>query len=168
LTGGGYHALLWTGSASSYVDLHPRNSGISSSVAMGIGDGQQVGYVSGPGYAWHAALWSGTAESFVDLNPPVFTTSWAAGVSGGRQVGYGETATGDVGHALLWAGSANTYVDLIANRKGTGSAGRNRSDMRYPIVMIPSRAPTPFSGREVPRRLWTLTRPDSHSRSRPG
>src|SRR6516225_4969575 len=47
---------------------------------------------------------------FIDLHPSGFTDSAAVGVSGGQQVGCGETA--DSTHALLWTGSADSAVDL--------------------------------------------------------
>src|SRR5437764_15217328 len=50
------HALLWNGSAASYVDLHPGD--YPDSTALGIGGGQQVGYQFGPvplaGFVDHA------------------------------------------------------------------------------------------------------------------
>jgi len=49
----------------------------------------------------------------IDLNPPGFVESWATGISGGQQVGYGYgPATGGYGHALLWHGTAASLVDL--------------------------------------------------------
>jgi hypothetical protein len=101
------HALLWSGTAASCIDLTP--SGYSmTSVAYGVSDGQQVGSARG-----HAALWSGTAESYVDLNPSGFRESLAYGVSNGQQVGWGwRDAIGSSEHALLWSGTAESYVDL--------------------------------------------------------
>jgi hypothetical protein len=58
-------------------------------------------------------LWTGSADSVVDLHPSGFTQSFAYGVSGGQQVGYGGgAATGFRDHALLWTGSADSVVDL--------------------------------------------------------
>src|SRR5262245_10726589 len=49
----------------------------------------------------------------IDLNPSGFTQSYANGISGNQQVGYGYgSATGNSYHALLWNGSAAGYVDL--------------------------------------------------------
>jgi hypothetical protein len=51
--------------------------------------------------------------TFVDLGPAGFEVSWATGVSGGQQVGYGRgPATGGNHHALLWTGTAGSVVDL--------------------------------------------------------
>src|SRR5688572_29477777 len=51
-------ASLWTGSASSWVDLTP--PGINRSSASGVGDGQQVGFVQIQQRSY-ASLWTGTA-----------------------------------------------------------------------------------------------------------
>ena len=76
---------------------------------MGVGDGQQVGFVMNP-RTLHALLWTGAPESAVDLNPAGFSTSAAYGVSGGQQVGSGLTGASE--HALLWTGTAESVVDL--------------------------------------------------------
>ena len=62
------------------------------------------------GMAPPAAAISFTA---IDLNPSGFTSSYATGVGGGQQVGYGFGATtGIYQHALLWTGTAASVVDL--------------------------------------------------------
>jgi uncharacterized membrane protein len=101
------HALLWSGTAESYVDLNP--SGVHESKAYGVSAGQQVGYGDG-----RALLWSGTSDSSVMLNPSGFQHSYACGISGGQQVGWGDgpATTGNRAHALLWSGTAASYVDL--------------------------------------------------------
>jgi len=107
------HALLWSGTAGSYVDLTP--SGFDMSSAEDISGEQQVGWGHESSFGdWqHALLWSGTAESYVDLNPSGFDESYAYGVSGGQQVGSGRVdAIGYNSHALLWSGTADSYVDL--------------------------------------------------------
>ncbi len=110
--GTGGHALLWSGSAGSVVDLNP--SGFIDSIAYGVSGGQQVG-AGRPtsGDPEHARLWSGSAGSVMDLHPSGFDASNAFGISGGQQVGYaaGPTTAGG-GHALLWSGSAGSAVDL--------------------------------------------------------
>ena len=111
-----YHALLWSGSAGSAVDLNPTNlTGITSSVANGTDGNQQVGWGSGSatGNSLHAMLWSGSAGSAVDLNPTNLTGctgSVALGAGGNQQVGYGNFG-GNI-DALLWSGSAGSAVDL--------------------------------------------------------
>ena len=109
-TGNPAHALLWNGSAASYVDLNP--SGLSNSHAAGTNGTQQVGFGWSSTIAFaHALLWNGSAASCIDLNPSGFTNSYAYGISGTQQVGYGH-GSGTGYHALLWNGSAAGYVDL--------------------------------------------------------
>lgn len=105
------HAMLWSGSTDSVVDLNPAD--FDWSRAQAVAGGQQVGYGSSLAMYGnvHALLWTGSAASRVDLNPQGFQESWAYGVAGGQQVGYGY-ATGGGAHALLWNGSPDNYVDL--------------------------------------------------------
>ncbi|MGA2070720.1 MAG: PEP-CTERM sorting domain-containing protein [Sedimentisphaerales bacterium] len=106
------HALLWNGSAASYVDLNP--SGFLSSHAYGTNGTYQVGNGQGPAGGYnneHALLWNGSAASCVDLNPGGFSASYGRGISGSQQVGYGTAANGNT-HALLWTGTPESYVDL--------------------------------------------------------
>jgi hypothetical protein len=114
-TGRGVHALLWSGTAASAVDLNPTNlNGIVYSSASATNGTQQVGegsdeYLS----VTHALLWSGTAASAVDLNPNGFSFSDAVGISpsGNQQVGSAEI--GSTGYqAMLWSGTAASAVDL--------------------------------------------------------
>src|SRR5207253_2479363 len=83
------HALLWSGSASNVVDLHP--SGFVNSEATGTSGSQQVGDGFGAPISnlRHALLWSGTAASVVDLHPSGFAQTVGTGISGNQQVGYG-------------------------------------------------------------------------------
>ena len=85
-TGSHGHALLWTGTAESVVDLHP--NGFIRTLAYGTSDSQQVGYgwLASTGMS-HALLWYGIADSYVDLHPSDFLLSEARAVSGGQQVG---------------------------------------------------------------------------------
>ncbi len=64
--GGIYHACLWAGTASSFVDLNPAE--LSGSEAKGANGGQQVGFAYVAGF-YHASVWSGTAASWVDRPP---------------------------------------------------------------------------------------------------
>jgi hypothetical protein len=115
------HALLWSGTPESVIDLHP--SGWEGSIANGVAAGQQVGQVENynlPGLvSWqsHAALWLGTAESFVDLHPSGWDGSWANDVARYQQVGsawrYAPGARNPTEeHAMLWFGTAEDYIDL--------------------------------------------------------
>lgn len=105
------HALLWNGTAESFVDLHPE--GFTASFAMGASGSNQVGYGSSESFYRHALLWSGTADSFVDLHPPIFWASEARAVSGDSQVGVQRLPSWrPAERALLWKGTAESYVDL--------------------------------------------------------
>lgn len=130
------HAFLWRGSAASAVDLHPAGPAIFSR-AMGVGGGEQVGYVSSyfypdafhnfqgsyaypygeyPGYhtTSRAVRWTGTAASAVSLHPAGFDASEALATDGVQQGGWGYIAS-DVNapqHALLWTGDGSNVVDL--------------------------------------------------------
>ncbi len=111
-----YHALLWNGTASSIVDLHPTNfPAFTDSWAYGTNGTQQVGGASTQIVAApvHAMLWNGTADSAIDLHPTnlvEFTSSIALHTNGSEQVGYGSNDTNN--HALLWFGSGDSAVDL--------------------------------------------------------
>ena len=63
LLNGVNQASLWSGSAASWISLHP--AGASSSAVYAITESKQVGQVNFSGVT-HASLWSGTA-SWVDL-----------------------------------------------------------------------------------------------------
>ena len=111
---GAYHAILWNGSASNYVDLNP--AGAAESTAYGISDDIQVGY-----YAletdpdqFMAAFWNGTAASVVSLHPTAMLTSLARAVWGSWAVGDVYPDDGiDNGRAALWDLTDPTgWIDL--------------------------------------------------------
>ena len=66
--GTGAEAAMWSGSAGSFVDLHP--GGAVPSQARGVQGGRQVGHT----YP-HAGYWTGSAGSWVDLAPSGSSTS---------------------------------------------------------------------------------------------
>lgn len=111
-----WHAVTWDCKTGNMVDLNP--VGCVDSRALGVSNGQQVGYASpdsGSGYATtgYAALWSGTSSSYVSLNPSGWAGSALAGASNGQQVGTAfATSYGYNGHAGLWSGTADSFVDL--------------------------------------------------------
>ncbi len=111
ITGGQTHALLWSGTAESYVDLNP--AWANESWAYDVSDGQQVGEARGEATSnqSHAMLWSSSAASYVDLHPLDAYVPWssARGISDGQQVGTGGGATY---RALLWRSTPESYVDL--------------------------------------------------------
>ena len=98
------HAVLWSGTAASAVDLHP--AGFLESRAFSTSDGQQVGWGNhSQGGATTALLWSGSAGSVVNLHSYLssdYTNSAAVGIApNGNIVGYAFTTQG-VPHAIEW------------------------------------------------------------------
>jgi hypothetical protein len=106
-------ALLWNGSAASYVDLTPTQGGYTGSAAYFTNGTYQVGRASIPGHA-HAMVWAGSSSSALDLHPTnlTFEDSLIFGISndGTRQVGEGLNASS--AHALLWHSTAYSVIDL--------------------------------------------------------
>lgn len=89
------------------INLHP--NGATSSAALAIEGGQQVGYANfGGGY--HASLWSGSAASWVSLGGTAATS-----VHAGQQGGYISVFMGmgiTVPRASAWSGSQRSLVNL--------------------------------------------------------
>ena len=109
-------ALLWNGTAASYVILHPSAS-FTASEALATNGTQQGGWgynVTNGGR--HGLLWSGTSTSAIDLHPAGYTDSSVTALTATMQVGEGWVGVpgtaGSVRHALLWSGSASSVVDL--------------------------------------------------------
>ncbi len=96
-TQGGNHAILWTGSTGSYVDLAP--TGSFNSECYGVANGMQVGLVDN-----HATVWTGTAASAIDINPAGYSSSFARAIwtSGGYTYISGYGVSGGQNRALLW------------------------------------------------------------------
>jgi len=105
-----FHALLWSGTPASQVDLNP--SIANSSFAYGVFGTQQVGQASHWEQGNIAVLWNGTAASWVGLDPAGSSESCAYATSGTQQVGYGTFGANPVRHAGLWSGTADSWVDL--------------------------------------------------------
>ncbi len=107
------HAVLWTGTAASAVDLNP--VGFTASEALATNGTQQAGWAFN-GASQHAALWSGTPDTFVDLNPLGYNDSRITALTATQQVGDGWVgpmgAAGSVRHALVWSGTPESVVDL--------------------------------------------------------
>lgn len=77
------HALLWTGTADTAIDLNPTLPGIQYSEAVATNGSQQVGRGMSGAYS-RAVVWSGSADSAVDLQSLLpsslvgpYTNSWA-------------------------------------------------------------------------------------------
>ncbi len=115
-------ALLWSGTASSAVNLQP--SGFTNSEAFAVSGNQQVGYgtkLTGVSSTAHAIVWSGTAASAVDLNPAGFAYSEAQATNGVQQVGISKvTSASATTNAFLWSGSAASAVNLQSLLPSTG------------------------------------------------
>jgi hypothetical protein len=117
------NAALWSGSADSFVNLNPPS--FASSQALGVSNGEQVGYGMTPGTSvgsdsrftfiqggMHAVKWTGTASSFVDLNPVNFDASSANGVDQGVEVGGAVRSFDGVTRAIRWTGTPDSAVDI--------------------------------------------------------
>lgn len=104
---GKMHALLWTGSADSVVDLTPHQLGVTDAAAQGTNGLEQagVGWIGGYGNIEHAFVWSGTADSAVDLHavlPSDFVASDAYSVDANGDVfGVAYDSTSHW-HAIEW------------------------------------------------------------------
>jgi uncharacterized repeat protein (TIGR01451 family) len=109
-TGNSNHAIFWTGSPGSAVDLHPPS--FDSSFANSAAGKQQVGGGDDVNFSSRALLWRGTAASVIDLTPVGFDEALGLGTDGRHQVGIGWIPPLDTSHALLWSGSAASVVDL--------------------------------------------------------
>ena len=114
---GPYHALLWSGSAASVVDLQI-GSGFDGTCALGIAGNQQVGYGLKGGTA-NAVVWNGTSKSIVNLHPSsAYNFSQATGTDGVHQVGFAtytvqvEKLRVNRAIAILWSGSATSATFL--------------------------------------------------------
>ena len=109
------HAMLWSGTAASAVDLHPRQfQNIAASAAVAVRGSQQVGYTTSAGLAAirHAVLWNGTASSAVDLNPSGWAGSSATATNATQQVGNAFVSNTSPLHAAAWSGTPESSVDL--------------------------------------------------------
>ncbi|HMD54457.1 MAG TPA: hypothetical protein VKJ65_07915 [Phycisphaerae bacterium] len=160
------HALLWSGTSDSFIDLNPK--GFNESVALDISGNQEVGKGRGETtgiYYYHALLWTGTAASVVDLHPVGFFASYATATNGRQQVGTGSVRSSDeeyaplLDRALLWSGTAKSCVDLQiflpsyynesdaygidANGDVIGTASNSKTHQSDAVEWIPVRTTTP-------------------------
>lgn len=103
-------ASLWTGTAASWVDLHP---GVALASGASKTDGTQtVGEVRlfTSSTVDRASLWTGSAASWVDLHPTGADYSLCRGVDQGTQAG--TAAFSGQARASTWTGTAASRVDL--------------------------------------------------------
>jgi hypothetical protein len=110
-------ASLWTGTASSWVDLGP--AGATNCDATGVRDGRQVGVVTPQGQTRsRASIWAGVPESWGDLHQylsgTTFVASGAQGIwSDGTTVyivGWGWTGPAGRFEALMWSAPLGSNV----------------------------------------------------------
>jgi hypothetical protein len=118
-TFGPTHALVWDAATEQPVDL---GTGSNGAQALGVGGGQQVGYIIKT--TQNAALWTGSAKSLVVLHPQNAQASALSGTDGVFQVGYSnysirvraEAAKGNkdktFAYATVWAGTAASAVTI--------------------------------------------------------
>lgn len=113
-SGGSSHALLWSGTPESLIDLHPPEW--PASFATGVAGGWQSGYVEriGPHYTLRAAIWNGTRDSMVLLHPSGWENgnSQALGISLTDQVGWINPDPRDLRLAARWQGTPDSMVLL--------------------------------------------------------
>lgn len=135
LTNGDIHAMLWSSTAASKVDLHPNASfNFTETEALSGSLAGQVGYghnYSGGGYS-HALYWNGTAASCVDLHKYLgglgnFTSSEAYGIADdGTIVGVaysGILSTSTILHPVIWTPVTESGVPGDYNNDGKVDAG---------------------------------------------
>lgn len=117
----GSKAAMWSGTAESYISLHP--TGFTYSYISGCYGNQQVGYVDDDITAG-AAIWNGTAESYVSLNPEHWgqVGSFAHATDGMHQVGTYYDKADLIRHAVVWSGTAESAIRLDAGLSGESYA----------------------------------------------
>lgn len=96
------HAVVWSGTAQSMIDLNGNHEG---SAIYGMSHGQLVGGVDSD-----AALWPSVSSPFISLNPPGVTAATLYATCGTAQVG--QAVTTDGGVAAIWFGTADSFMPL--------------------------------------------------------
>ena len=102
-------AAKWSGSAGSYVDMHP--TWASNSTISDASDGQQVG-TSNQWTDSHALLWAGTPGSLIDLHPTGALKSSAVACDSGLQIGSVIWEGQTTGTPVIWSGNALSVVEI--------------------------------------------------------
>ncbi len=140
-----WHPMMWTGSASSAVDLLP--AGYATGAAASTRGSEQFGWAQQGGdfsYA-HAFIWHGSAGNGVDLNPDDFFGSDVSDSDGVTQVGSGISGDLTSGryHALMWKGTAESYIDVnpkgfdnsrVDRISGNSQVGNGYVSVPYPLI----------------------------------
>lgn len=122
-----WHAMLWSGTADSWVDLHNE---MDVSQVLGCDGNVQVGFAASRSNTQHAVMWTGARTSEIDLHSGPYQSDAATAVSGNTQVGWGailDRNKQEFLHALLWHGAPNTLTDIhpagFQNSQALGAAG---------------------------------------------
>jgi hypothetical protein len=125
---GGLHAMLWTGTAASAIDLNSNQ--FNSAQAFGVSAGAQVGQAEGvpTGGQYHAIMWQSSPTNYTDLGAVLgsgYIYSSASGISGNLVVGFAALASGtNQNHAVVWNTSGTpSYTDI--NPAGFTSSSAN-------------------------------------------
>ena len=123
------HAGYWSGSAESWVDLHPAGASQSEAVATSGMDHVGYCYVAGDNHAslWRSGLW-------VDLHPAGATSSYAFAVDGEVQGGYSFFA--GVKRAGIWFGSPQSWVSLHPSGASASSVAGISGDQQAGSAFI--------------------------------
>ena len=118
-TTGSNRAVVWDVTTEQAIDLGDGGNGAQ---ALGVGGGQQVGYIIKD--LQNAALWNGSTNSLVVLHPKDAAASVAYGTDGVQQVGYSgynvrvraEATKGNkfkrYDYAMVWTGSAASALNI--------------------------------------------------------
>ncbi len=102
------HACVWTGSAGSWVDIHPGGSATESRALST--DGVNQGGTQTIQFTDRAVKWAGSAASGVSLGPTGSPFSSVNGITGGTQ--YGFAYVSGTNQACLWTGTVGSWTSL--------------------------------------------------------
>jgi hypothetical protein len=101
-------AALWSGDASSFIDLTPDFA--TGSEIYNASAGAQSGYIYSATTFPHASIWTGTAASCIDLNPSGALASIAYDTHGSIQAG--TAVLEGVQRAGIWSGTPESWQSL--------------------------------------------------------
>lgn len=139
------HAIVWDVATGTAADLGDAGNGAQ---ALGVGSGQQVGYVIKGSF--NAALWTGSDRSLLVIHPKNAAASQANGTDGFRQVGWAgyivrvrsEAAKGNhdvrFNYATMWTGtvaSATTIHPYPINNPTTSFTNSYATAVSGPTIV---------------------------------
>jgi hypothetical protein len=113
--GSASHAIVWSGSAASAIDITPPgyNAGVSAISGTDVG-GAMVSLSNPYGYGV-AALWHGFNNAPINMSPAPGDPTVGSGIfclSGNQQGGYVYYSSTNLQHAVIWSGTPGSMVDL--------------------------------------------------------